>query len=475
MVRQAISVGDHQPRSGGFRLDHAGSMRWIAPVMGVYLAYVVARVPEVFPVLAIPKFPMVSLIVFTILLAVAVPPAGWQSMWRSSFALRAVAYLFALAWITVPLGIWISGSLLSVSQRYSIAVITFLACLVFLRDRRSLRSAIRIFVLFVVALAIYGIATFDAEALRLAIADESGIDPSLVPIGRIRQTLSASLDPNDWGAVLVVSIPLAVWLAATARAWKPFWYAAALALVGAVVPTQSRGALLGLVAVALVIIGFGAHGWKRLLLIPLLLGAGVIFVKSGGDGGLDRITTFSSDDYNLTNEGRWFFWTQGTVWMLKRPWGYGIENYGTYFGWLNGKERAAHSSWIQYGVELGVLGLALFVGLTATLGRGLAAYRRRMRVTSPVESRTAGLFLAMLAGMLVTGSFLSYAYYPLMYMVLGMAAAVLMGNPWRPVGADLLLRRTHLDGAGSPTPSAAAATTAQRRQPTRLHRPATRR
>jgi hypothetical protein len=35
----------------------------------------------------------------------------------------------------------------------------------------------------------------------------------------------------------------------------------------------------------------------------------------------------------------------------------------------------------------------------------------------------------MLAGALVTGSFLSNAYYPLTYMALGIAAAGLLGSP----------------------------------------------
>jgi len=160
--------------------------------------------------------------------------------------------------------------------------------------------------------------------------------------------------------------------------------------------------------------------------------------------------------------------------MLKRPWGYGLDNYPTFFGWLNGRERAAHSAWIQYGVELGVLGLALFVGLVTTLGRSLAAYRRRMLSANPTEARTAGLFLAMLAGMLVTGSFLSYAYYPLMYMVLAFAAAVLMGNPWQPVGSTVQLRKATLPGSQPAQPTAPVATD-RRGQPIRVPRPSARR
>jgi hypothetical protein len=42
----------------------------------------------------------------------------------------------------------------------------------------------------------------------------------------------------------------------------------------------------------------------------------------------------------------------------------------------------------------------------------------------------AGHMLAVLAGVLVTGTFLSNAYYPMMYMALGMAGATLLGSPF---------------------------------------------
>ena len=45
------------------------------------------------------------------------------------------------------------------------------------------------------------------------------------------------------------------------------------------------------------------------------------------------------------------------------------------------------------------------------------------------EEALAGHMLAMLTGLLVTGTFLSNAYYALTYMALGMGAAVLLGTP----------------------------------------------
>ena len=54
--------------------------------------------------------------------------------------------------------------------------------------------------------------------------------------------------------------------------------------------------------------------------------------------------------------------------------------------------------------------------------------------------------MAMMAGTLVTGSFLSNAYYPLMYMMLGIAAASLLGSPFGPQAATVESIRGKLAG-----------------------------
>jgi drug/metabolite transporter (DMT)-like permease len=86
-------------------------------------------------------------------------------------------------------------------------------------------------------------------------------------------------------------------------------------------------------------------------------------------------------------------------------------------------------------MELGIAGLVLFVALCVLLVRGLRklrAHATALRAQHPeakTEEILTGHMLAMLAGVLVTGTFLSNAYYPLMYMSLGIAAAALIGSP----------------------------------------------
>lgn len=455
-VREAVVSQPAARKSFGFSLTHASvAERIVAPILGLYLGWAVGRIPEVFPALAIPRLPMILLLIFIALLAIAVPPAGWVAAWRASVPLRCVSVLFGLAWLTAPLGIWIGGSVQFITDRYLIAVVIFLACLFFLRDRRAMRGALTGYVLCITAIAIYTLVTYDPNA---PVYDDAGnlLDLAEVSIYQRRINVGVSLDPNDWGAVLVTTIPLALYLSYGSLIRRALWGTAAIALMAAVVPTASRGSMVGLVAALATLIAVGASGWRRGLLLGLTAVGGLAFSMMATEGQLTRFFDFGGDDYNLTNEGRWYFWRQGFVWAIKRPWGYGIANYPTYFDWLNGIPRAAHSSWVQYLVELGWLGLGTFVLLAVTLWRGNRDLRRLALVrkgqgekSAEGEAVLAGHMLALLVGTLVTGSFLSNAYYPLMYMALGIAGASLLGSH------DLAVAASSTPVAPS-TPAAAA-------------------
>lgn len=438
-VREATENAGRRPTAGRFSLTAAGaSEKIIAPILGIYLGYAVVRLPEVFTFLAIPKLPMILMAIFILLLLVAVPGDAWRAIWQSSKPLRLMTIIVALAVITAPIGIWPSGSFSVLQNRYIISVVIFLAVAIFLRDRVGMRRAVMLFVLCTAAVSADAIRSYDPNAM---IYDDDGVplDPATIaarPELR-RITVGVSLDSNDFGAVLCLAFPLALWLSVGNFFRRVFWTGMAGVMIGAVTLTQSRGSMLGFGAAAVILIGAGARGWRRIVTLVLMAGgAGVFVMMATGIGAFARFSDFSEDDYNISgSEGRWHFWKQGFVWMLKRPWGYGILNYPTYFGILNGPEKSAHSSWVQYGVELGVAGLATFALLCWTLWHGLSLQRRQAALLAPQDPRAAeeatlaGHMMAMLAGVLVTGSFLSNAYYPLMYMALGLAAATLLGSP----------------------------------------------
>jgi hypothetical protein len=429
--------------------------RIIAPILGLYLGYAVVRLPEVFPVFEVPRGPMILMLVFLGMLGLAVPQDAWSLIWKKSGALRCVGALLGLAVATAEIGIWPTNSFTFIKENYIISVAIFVICMVFLRDRKNFRIAITVYVLCVAAVSYNVVRTYDPNSVVLN-DDGDPVAPEIVaarPELRRLQIVGEGLDSNDFGAILVSTFPLALWLSVGSFKRRVFWTGIAVLLVMAVTPTQSRGAELGFAAAAAVVVSVGAKGWRRWLSFALVAGCIAVFVMmAAGIGAAARFSDFGEDDYNLSNEGRWFFWKQGFVWMLKRPWGYGIENFPTYFGIMNGPERAAHSSWVQYGMELGVTGITIFVVLCVWLVRSLRKHQRRAAALADVmpqakdEQVLGGHMLALLAGVLVTGSFLSNAYYPLMYMALGLAAAVLLGSPLPDVVPDSLAK----PGAATP-------------------------
>lgn len=436
LVRGAIATPTASGRMarGGVVATSGTLERVMAPLLGLYLGWVVARVPEVFPALFVPRLPMITLLLFIACLAIGISGALWRSVWTRSMPLRLVTVLGALVVITIPIGIWPSGSIWFMNNKYLISFVVFLACLMFLRDRTNLRRAVAIYVLCVGAISAKTIRAYDPDQL-VEMENGEWVPMRELRVDQQRVVVSVSLDPNDFGALIAVTVPLALWLSAGSLVRRFVWGGTALVMVAATVPTASRGALIGLVGVALTLVAFGATGWRRSFFLLMIVIGGFLFATIATQGQLSRFFEFGDDDYNVAgNEGRLYFWKQGMVWMIKRPWGMGIGNYSTYFGWLNGAERAAHSMWVQYGVELGVAGLVTAVALCRYLFRGLKAMRTaaiaavaRGNAAARADGTLAGHMMASLVGLLVTGSFLSNAYYPLTYMGWGFAGAVLLG------------------------------------------------
>lgn len=404
----------------------------VAPLLGIYLGFSVARLHERFPVLQVPNLLFGLMAIMLITLMAAVPKGGWKTVWKSSLQVRLVAVLLGLAFVTAPLGIWAAGSLNYLVTRYSIAIGVYIACLFLLRDRKVLRRVVILYVAITTLVACVNVYNyFNGDFSNtlmtrrdLAVYEQSGV----LNAERARQGLG-SLDPNDLAAVLATTFPLALWLAIGNLRRRVIWTSCAIVLIVGVVPTSSRGGLLGLAAAAIVLVLVGARGGKRVFLVgSMALGAFAFMTLAGSQ--MDRLSEFGTNDYNYTtSEGRIGIWKRGIVWMIKRPWGYGLENFPLYFGWLNGPDRAAHNSLIQYGVELGVLGLFVYLLATWTLITSLLKVRSHALNAGRAGQETVALcghVLAVIAASFTSGFFLSHAYYPLTYMAIGIGSAVVL-------------------------------------------------
>jgi O-antigen ligase len=96
------------------------------------------------------------------------------------------------------------------------------------------------------------------------------------------------------------------------------------------------------------------------------------------------------------------------------------------------KWSAAHNSFVQIGAELGVLGLGLFVALFAVAVRALSRVGRGQGAAAFL----AQTLTASLVAYVVSGFFLSAAYWAYLYTLLGMVAGLVkIAGPARATGA----------------------------------------
>jgi hypothetical protein len=392
-------------------------VRATAALFGLYLSYAVLRLQELYPVLAVNHLPMIMSGCIMIVVLASMTSSGWRQIWQLVPAVQWEAVVVALAFVTAPIGIWMSGSIYFAVTQYAVSVIVFISSVVLLRDRRSMKVALTVLLLSAAVVVQY---TLSAAAKTMG---HSG-----------RVDFGVSLDPNDLSQLFVSLVPLALYRGQVGKAWNRLWIGLAILLVIAVVPTQSRGAELGLAVVALVLISSGTSPLRRTINVVGVLAciAGFILVAHGS--GADRMSDFS--DYS-GGEGRMAIWKRGIYWMITRPWGYGINNFETYFGWLNGNGRAAHNSFVQIGMELGVAGLLAFTMIWFLLIRGLVRQRQHAtQLTRTVpearsEAVLATMTIASAAGTIVTGFFLAKAYASVTLFVQGLGCAVLLGYPYR--------------------------------------------
>ena len=156
------------------------------------------------------------------------------------------------------------------------------------------------------------------------------------------------------------------------------------------------------------------------------------------------------EDYNYTETGgRVAIWKRGLGYMAEHPIvGVGLGNFGAAEafsdrnrartaagkGW---QTSAAHNSFIQAGVESGVTGLAIFLALLVVSIRA-CSWRAPPNAT-PAELDELAIARALAGGLVgycVAGFFLSQAYSPLLYCLLGLVAALIKLRKFSPLRAQ---------------------------------------
>ena len=231
-------------------------------------------------------------------------------------------------------------------------------------------------------------------------------------------------DNNEFAVATAMAIPLLVlWYRETqARALR-------LALAGmialsfaAALSSWSRGGLLSLGVVALLLVW---HSRRKWLALPLLaVGIGLMFVNLP-EAWFARLGALGGGELDASAQSRLDVWRLGWAHALERPW-FG----GGFQGWIYLSQRTGglvdwHSAYVEMAAEHGLMGLALWSALLlGNMGALTWLVWRGGRLRLTWLENHAAMLRASLAAYLVGAAFLGIAYWQMVYLL--MASVILL-------------------------------------------------
>lgn len=237
---------------------------------------------------------------------------------------------------------------------------------------------------------------------------------------------------NEVALALIMIVPFMYFLRDQARkAWQRHAWLAAMALTSvAVIGSQSRGALLGIMAM-IVLLWF--RGRQKLLFGILIVAGGILLFAFMPEAWHERMGTITEYRQDSSAMGRinawWMTWNLAT----HNFFGGGFDIYNPTMFALYAPNpldlHVAHSIYFQVLGEHGFVGLALFLAIWGLTWRW-AGWLRKNATANP-ETEWAGALGGMcqvsLIGYAVGGAFLSLAYFDLPYNIL---VLVVLARRW---------------------------------------------
>jgi probable O-glycosylation ligase (exosortase A-associated) len=328
--------------------------------------------------------------------------------------------LVAWAIATVPLSLWPGGSVNQLLDVYLKSVVVFwlLGRVVNTPDR--LYRVMCMLSLLSVPIALTGIRNYLAGAFIQGTGDRI-----------VGYTSGLAGNPNDLALTLNVMLPLTLALMVSARSMWGRIGAGLIALISiaGVIVTFSRGGFLALTAILL----FSSIWMLRRR--PVIVVAAVVAVAMAGpmllpDGYLDRLATTLDVDSDPTHSAqeRWADMNIAFEIVQDHPIvgaGVGMDAIAMNEA-RRGPWRKVHDVYLQYGVDLGLVGLGLFVWLLGSSIRTAWRVERRARRQGQDDrfAALAGGVRISLMGFAVAAFFYPVAYYFYFYYLAGLAVAL---------------------------------------------------
>jgi O-antigen ligase len=239
----------------------------------------------------------------------------------------------------------------------------------------------------------------------------------------------------DLGVAMCVVWPVAVCLLLSRPKglYKLLLIGVSTACLGAIFLCGSRGAVVGAAAIGIAALAKSPQKVGAVLMV-VLLGIGLWFVLP--EASKKRFASARNPDQDQTAHHRLSLWHAGVqMWEDNPILGVGLNNYPV-VRWSrypidinNGIPSVSHSLYVQGLSELGVIGMIPMVVLWIGFFRMNAATRRKMMSLGPEKRRSfefclaSGLDLGFI-GYLASGIFVSVLWYPHIFVLLGLSAAL---------------------------------------------------
>lgn len=368
-----------------------------------------------------------------ILLGLALVLASGRAISRLEVGARPV-HFGLLGLLVLAIGLsqvanqWAGGALVSIAD-FSASAMLMVLCFLNLTSIKRLQATCVAIALSAVLLAGLGIYSFhtgymaeelvlrqnptDEDAMESVAPDETFAIPAQDTSGRYflrLRSLGFLNDPNDFAQFMVMVLPLLWWARAPGR-WLRNLVVVVVpaALLGyAIYLTQSRGAMLGVAAILLLI----AHR-----VLGTLRTAGLVVVAAAAMG----IISFGGRELSTSEESaaqRIDAWYAGWTMLKAKPvFGVGYGNF------LDYNSLTAHNSFVLCFSELGLFGYFAWLGLIVLTFAGLNR-AIRFAPSESAERSLAVVLRASLVAYLACAWFLSRTYQPGLYVVLALCISV---------------------------------------------------
>ena len=389
----------------------------------VVLGFVVCsffRIHEVFPMLSPLKLPQLfalgALMVIFLRLVVIQNLAPY---WCRQFTYL-IAF-FALVTIALPFSANVGVAMNSWSGTYSKIILMTFVIAWMMRDESHFVNACRIYLLAGTCVAVVALLN-KANGIGL-------VEGTRVTIGRDIGSLLG--DPNDLALVLLYPMAFAIGAAlekGLSRSERLLGAVIFIVLVFALLATQSRGGLLGMVSVV------GLFAYQRIKSKVLLFGGGALaLVVLFAVAGISERSSGGAAEEGIDESamGRLYAWQAAWNMALDNPIaGVGISNfYFNYFFYSthwDGLNHAVHSTWFGVLAETGFVGLALFICLVVSTF--LVSWRlvndSRKMLLAPMIRVVVCAAPAGIAGFVISGTFLTQGFIWPIYLQVALVIAL---------------------------------------------------